>query len=103
MPSSTRRCALRVGTVLVAASAVTLVGAAPAFAHVTTQPGTAEQGSYAVIALRVPTESDTSDPTARRLGGGGLLVGPLGLGVGVGVGVGAGAVLRSRRTAGVTR
>lgn len=60
MPSSTRRCALRVGTVLVAATAVTLVGAAPAFAHVTAQPGTAEQGSYAVIALRVPTESDSA-------------------------------------------
>jgi uncharacterized protein YcnI len=60
MPSSTRRRALRIGTVLVAATAVTLVGAAPAFAHVTAQPGTAEQGSYAVIALRVPTESDTA-------------------------------------------
>jgi uncharacterized protein YcnI len=60
MPSSTRRCALRVGTVLTAATAVTLAGAAPAFAHVTAQPGTAEQGGYAVIALRVPTESDTA-------------------------------------------
>lgn len=60
MPSSTRRCALRVGTVLVTATAATLVGAAPAFAHVTAHPGTAEQGSYAVIAMRVPTESDTA-------------------------------------------
>jgi uncharacterized protein YcnI len=60
MPSSTRRGALRVGTVLVAATAVTLVGAAPALAHVTPQPGTAEQGGYAVIALRVPTESETA-------------------------------------------
>ncbi|GAA5126723.1 YcnI family copper-binding membrane protein [Pseudonocardia adelaidensis] len=60
MPSSLRRGALRAGTVLVAAGAVTLVGAAPAFAHVTAQPGTAEQGSYAVVALRVPTESDTA-------------------------------------------
>jgi uncharacterized protein YcnI len=60
MPSSTRRGALRVGTVLAAATAVGLVGAAPAFAHVTPQPGTAEQGSYSVIALRVPTESDTA-------------------------------------------
>jgi uncharacterized protein YcnI len=60
MPSSTRRGALRAGTVLVAATAATLVGAAPAFAHVTPQPGTAEQGGYAVIALRVPTESDTA-------------------------------------------
>lgn len=60
MPSSIRRSALRVGAVLVAATAVTLVGAAPAFAHVTAQPQTAEQGSYAVIAMRVPTESDTA-------------------------------------------
>jgi len=60
MPSSTRRGALRVGTVFVATSAVTLVGAAPALAHVTAQPGTAEQGGYAVIALRVPTESETA-------------------------------------------
>jgi uncharacterized protein YcnI len=60
MPSSIRRRALRVGTVLAAATAVTLVGAAPAFAHVTAQPQTAEQGSYAVIAMRVPTESDTA-------------------------------------------
>jgi periplasmic copper chaperone A len=60
MPPSIRRRALRVGTVLVAATAVTLVGAAPAFAHVTAQPQTAEQGSYAVIAMRVPTESDTA-------------------------------------------
>lgn len=60
MPSSTRRRALRVGTVVAATTAVTLVGAAPALAHVTAQPGTAEQGGYAVIALRVPTESDTA-------------------------------------------
>ena len=60
MPSPTRRGALRAGIVLAAACAITLVGAAPAFAHVTAQPGTAEQGGYAVIALRVPTESDTA-------------------------------------------
>jgi periplasmic copper chaperone A len=67
MPSSTRRCALRAGTVLVVATAVTLVGAAPALAHVTAQPGTAEQGGYSVIALRVPTESDTAGTVALQV------------------------------------
>jgi uncharacterized protein YcnI len=52
MPPSTRRGALRVGTVLVTATAVTLVDAAPALAHVTAQPGTAEQGGYAGAVLR---------------------------------------------------
>jgi uncharacterized protein YcnI len=46
--------------VLAVASAAALIGAAPALAHVTAQPGTAEQGGYSVIALRVPTESDTA-------------------------------------------
>jgi periplasmic copper chaperone A len=67
MPSSMRRGALRAGTVLVAATAVTLVGAAPALAHVTAQPGTAEQGGYAVVALRVPTESDTAGTVALQV------------------------------------
>jgi periplasmic copper chaperone A len=35
-------------------------GRDPAFAHITAQPGQAEQGDYAVISLRVPTESDTA-------------------------------------------
>ena len=60
MSSSARRRALRAGTVLAVATAAALAGAAPALAHVTAQPGTAEQGSYSVIALRVPTESDTA-------------------------------------------
>ncbi len=60
MSSSVRRRALRAGTVAAVAAAVALVGAAPALAHVTAQPGTAEQGSYSVVSLRVPTESDTA-------------------------------------------
>jgi periplasmic copper chaperone A len=60
MSSSSRRFALRAGTVTMVAAAVALVGAAPAFAHVTAQPGEAEQGGYTVIAFRVPTESDTA-------------------------------------------
>jgi uncharacterized protein YcnI len=67
MPSSIRRGALRTGTVLVAAAAATLAGATPALAHVTAQPGTAEQGGYAVIALRVPTESDTAGTVALQV------------------------------------
>ena len=60
MSSSVRRRALRAGTVAAVAAAAALVGAAPALAHVTAQPGTAEQGSYSVVSLRVPTESDTA-------------------------------------------
>jgi periplasmic copper chaperone A len=58
--SSVCRRALRAGTVLAVATVAALAGAAPALAHVTAQPGTAEQGGYSVIALRVPTESDTA-------------------------------------------
>jgi periplasmic copper chaperone A len=60
MSSSFRRCALRAGTVLGAATTVVLAAAAPAFAHVTAQPGTAEQGDYSVVSFRVPNESDTA-------------------------------------------
>ena len=60
MFSSTRRSALRAGTITAVAVAVIVVGAAPALAHVTAQPGRAEQGGYSVIFLRVPTESDTA-------------------------------------------
>lgn len=54
------RLSLRVGTVVTAAGIVALVGAAPAFAHVTAQPGTATQGGYAVVTFRVPNEEDTA-------------------------------------------
>jgi periplasmic copper chaperone A len=66
-PSSTRRGALRATTVLVTAAVATLAVATPALAHVTAQPGTAEQGGYAVIALRVPTESDTAGTVALQV------------------------------------
>lgn len=55
-----RRLALRAVTVLAAAGTVATVTAVPAFAHVTAQPGQAEQGGYAVVSLRVPTESATA-------------------------------------------
>jgi uncharacterized protein YcnI len=56
----TRRRALRLGTVLSVAATVTVLGAAPAFAHVTAQPGEAQQGGYSVVSMRVPNESDTA-------------------------------------------
>ena len=60
MSSSVRRRALRAGTVATVATSAALVGAAPALAHVSAQPGTAEEGSYSVVAMRVPTESNTA-------------------------------------------
>lgn len=60
MSTSIRRSVLRATAVLATAGTVVLVSAAPAFAHVTAQPGTAEQGGYTVVNLRVPTESDTA-------------------------------------------
>ncbi len=65
--SSSTRFALRTGTVLAVAAAAALAGAAPALAHVTAQPDTAEQGSYSVVALRVPTESDTAGTVALQV------------------------------------
>ncbi|MDN5932762.1 MAG: YcnI family protein [Pseudonocardia sp.] len=62
-----RRLALRAVTVLAAAGTVVLVTAAPAFAHVTAQPGQAEQGGYGVVSLRVPTESDTAGTIALQV------------------------------------
>jgi hypothetical protein len=81
MPSSTRRCALRVGTDLVAAD------------------GSEPERPAPSVTLTPPADAaaPVADTTARWLGGSGLLVGALG------PGVGAGAVLRSRRTAGVAR
>ena len=50
------------GAVVVAVTAAgpRSVGAAPAFAHVTAQPGQAPQGGYTVVTFRVPDESDTA-------------------------------------------
>ena len=58
--TSPARRALRLATVLAVAAAAGVLGAAPAFAHVTAQPGTAAQGGYSVVSLRVPNESDTA-------------------------------------------
>ena len=60
MRRNARRSALRGGIVAAVAAGVALIGAAPAFAHVTAQPSTAQQGGYTVINFRVPNESDTA-------------------------------------------
>lgn len=48
----------RAATVVAAATAVTLGLAAPALAHVTINPRTAEQGGFSKVAFRVPNERD---------------------------------------------
>ena len=60
MNRSLRRTALRATTVVATGAAAALLGAAPAFAHVTAQPDQAAQGGYTVVTFRVPDESDTA-------------------------------------------
>ena len=60
MNRSFRRTTLRAATVAAVGAATVLLTAAPAFAHVTAQPGTAAQGGYTVVTFRVPDESDTA-------------------------------------------
>jgi periplasmic copper chaperone A len=52
--------ATRVLACLLGAGALTVGLALPAFAHVTVNPGEAEQGGYAKLTFRVPNESDTA-------------------------------------------
>jgi uncharacterized protein YcnI len=58
-----RRTAVRGTAVAAVAGGLLLAGSVPAFAHVTAQPGTAEQGGYSVVSLRVPNESTTAGTT----------------------------------------
>ncbi|MET9240739.1 YcnI family protein [Nonomuraea sp. NPDC003709] len=55
--------ARRAATVLAAATALTVGLAIPALAHVTIQPGTAEQGGFTKVAFRVPNERDDASTT----------------------------------------
>ncbi|MET8868955.1 YcnI family protein [Nonomuraea sp. NPDC004580] len=50
-------------TVLAAATALTAGLALPALAHVTIQPGSAEQGGFTKVAFRVPNERDNASTT----------------------------------------
>ncbi|MFG2696705.1 YcnI family protein [Kitasatospora sp. NPDC051984] len=60
MRSLSARTARRsVGALVVAAGAL-LASAVPASAHVSVQPGSAQQGGYTAVAFRVPNESDTA-------------------------------------------
>ncbi|MDH6128948.1 YcnI family protein [Kitasatospora sp. GP82] len=52
--------ARRIAGVTVAATTAVIALAVPAFAHVTVQPGSAQQGGYTAVAFRVPDESDTA-------------------------------------------
>lgn len=54
------RSLARTAAVVTTAAALAVAVAAPAFAHVTAQPGQAEQGGYTVVSMRVPNESDTA-------------------------------------------
>jgi uncharacterized protein YcnI len=62
---TTRQRVARAGLrTLAAAGATALVlVAAPGWAHVTVDPGTATQGGYTALSLRVPTESDSASTT----------------------------------------
>ncbi|MEV4168389.1 YcnI family protein [Nonomuraea sp. NPDC049709] len=53
----------RAATVLAATTALTAGLALPALAHVTIQPGTAEQGGFTKVAFRVPNERDNASTT----------------------------------------
>ncbi|GAA0425772.1 membrane protein [Acrocarpospora corrugata] len=53
----------RTGTIAAAALALVVALAVPALAHVTIQPGTAEQGGFTKIAFRVPNERDDASTT----------------------------------------
>lgn len=53
----------RAATVLAVTTALTAGLALPALAHITIQPGTAEQGGFTKIAFRVPNERDDASTT----------------------------------------
>ncbi|SDJ79070.1 Uncharacterized protein YcnI [Nonomuraea maritima] len=53
----------RAATVLAATTALTAGLALPALAHVSIQPGSAEQGSFSKVAFRVPNERDDASTT----------------------------------------
>ncbi|NJP88198.1 YcnI family protein [Nonomuraea sp. FMUSA5-5] len=53
----------RAATVLATTAALTAGLALPALAHVTIQPGTAEQGGFTKVAFRVPNERDNASTT----------------------------------------
>lgn len=59
------RAALR--TLAAAGAALLVLVAAPGWAHVTVDPGTATQGGYTALSFRVPSESDSASTTKIQL------------------------------------
>jgi periplasmic copper chaperone A len=57
------RPAARLGLIALVTVMLSAVGLAAASAHVSVQPGTAEQGGFAALAFRVPTERDDASTT----------------------------------------
>jgi uncharacterized protein YcnI len=64
-PRTARRTATRValGALATAATACLVLVAAPGWAHVEIDPGTATQGEEAALSFRVPNESDSASTT----------------------------------------
>ena len=64
-PRTTLRKAARValGTLASLASLCLVLVAAPGWAHVTVNPGTATQGGYSALTFRVPNETDSTSTT----------------------------------------
>ncbi|MBW8483047.1 YcnI family copper-binding membrane protein [Actinomadura parmotrematis] len=61
---SARRITTRRSTTVAALTAATVLGLAPAaLAHVTVNPGTAEQGGFTKVSFRVPNERDDAGTT----------------------------------------
>ncbi|WP_371498418.1 YcnI family protein [Kitasatospora sp. NBC_00374] len=52
--------ARRIAAVAAVAASTVIAMAGPAFAHVTVQPGNAQQGGYSAVAFRVPNENDNA-------------------------------------------
>jgi uncharacterized protein len=59
-PSRLPRLGRQAGAVAVLAGATVVLAAVPAFAHVTVQPKSAAQGSYATVDFKVPNERDAA-------------------------------------------
>ena len=64
-PSTTLRSATRValGTLAALTSVCLVLVAAPGWAHVSVNPGTATQGGYTALSFRVPDETDATSTT----------------------------------------
>lgn len=62
-PATLRSARSALGTLAALGTACLVLVAAPAWAHVSIDPGTATQGGYAALTFRVPNESDSTSTT----------------------------------------